>query len=94
MPEYKELNDAIHDVSLSMARMEGKLDTALELKHNVSVLNDKVEATDDIAREALATAKRNENDISAVKSNNRWALGLIFPSLVTIVIFILTYVVK
>lgn len=94
MPEYKELNDAIHVVTVSMARMEGKLDTALELKHNVSMLADKVEATDDIAREALATAKRNESDLSAFKSNNRWALGLIFPSIVTIVIFILTYVFK
>lgn len=94
MPEYKELNDAIHDLSLTVARMEGKLDTALELKQNVSALSIKVEATDDIAREALATAKRNENDISAVRANNRWALGLIFPALVTIVIFILAYVLK
>lgn len=94
MPEYKELSDAIHIVTVAMARMEGKLDTALELKHNVSILADKVEATDDIAREALATANRNESELTAFKSNNRWALGLIFPALVSIVITVLTLILK
>ncbi|SER87104.1 hemolysin XhlA family protein [Psychrobacillus sp. OK032] len=86
MPEDSK---EIHALELTMARIEGKLDAALELKTDVTKLRDDLARTDDTARSAEAKADTNRRDIDALKANQRWAIGIMAPILVTIVIFIL-----
>lgn len=89
MPEQKELSIAIHALELAMARIEGKLDSALELKSEVTKLRDEIARTDDTARSAENTSSTNMREIESLKANQRWAIGIVSPILVTILIFIL-----
>lgn len=90
MPEQNDLTSAIHAVELTMARIEGKLDSALELKTDVAKLREDVARTDDTARSAEAKADTNTRDIDALKAGQRWAIGIIAPTLVTLIVFILS----
>jgi len=90
MPEQTDLTSAIHAVELTMARIEGKLDSALELKTDVAKLREDVARTDDTARTADTKADANTREITAIKSGQRWAIGILAPMLVTIIIFILS----
>ena len=92
MTEQRELSDAIHKVELTMARIEGKLDTVLELKSEVTELRKEIAITDDMTRSADAKADANAREIESMKTNFRWAVGIITPTLVTIIIFILSVV--
>lgn len=89
MTEHKELSDAIHKVELTMARIEGKLDTALELKTEVTELRKEIASTDDTARSAEAKADANAREIESIKSNQRWAVGIIAPILAGVLISII-----
>ncbi|MGG3452188.1 hypothetical protein [Domibacillus aminovorans] len=83
------LQAQVHDVKISLARMEGKLDASLEVKKDVRVLRDAQEKTDDIAKEALQIAKQNEKDISGINQMMKWGLGITFSVLTPVVLFIL-----
>ena len=89
MPENKELSTAIHAVELTMARIEGKLDTALELKTEVTKLRDELARTDDTARSAESKADANAREIESIKTNQRWAVGIIAPILAAVLISII-----
>lgn len=89
MTENKELATAIHAVELTMARIEGKLDTALELKSEVTELRKEIAVTDDTARSAESKADANAREIESIKSNQRWAVGIIAPILAALLISII-----
>lgn len=70
---------AIRQVELTLVRMEGKLDNALELKENYK-------ATDLKADKALNLAKINERDITEIQENQKWLTRLVSGTFITALI--------
>lgn len=70
---------AIRQVELTLARMEGKLDNALELKENYK-------ETDLKADKALTMAKNNEKEITEMQESQRWLTRLVSGTFITALI--------
>lgn len=70
---------AIRQVELTLVRMEGKLDNALELKENYK-------ETDLKADKALNLAKSNEKDITEMQENQKWLTRLVSGTFITALI--------
>ena len=72
---------AIRQVELTLVRMEGKLDNALELKENYK-------ETDLKADKALNLAKSNEKEITEMQENQKWLTRLVSGTFITALITI------
>lgn len=70
---------AIRQVELTLARMEGKLDNALELKENYK-------ETDLKADKALTMSKSNEKEITEMQESQRWLTRLVSGTFITALI--------
>lgn len=70
---------AIRQVELTLVRMEGKLDNALELKENYK-------ETDLKADKALNLAKSNEKEITEMQENQKWLTRLVSGTFITALI--------
>lgn len=70
---------AIRQVELTLVRMEGKLDNALELKENYK-------ETDFKADKALNLAKSNEKEITEMQENQKWLTRLVSGTFITALI--------
>lgn len=87
--DYEKLTDGINSLNISLARMEGKIDNALELKTKVELLDDKLDITDDLARQAIRMAEQNKEDVNELKKNMQWSVTAILSILVPLALFVL-----
>lgn len=91
------LQAQVHDLKITMARMEGKLDASLELKKDVLELkadiketNECLDVTDDIAKEARQIAKQNQKAIADMLTTIKWGVGIVVTIMMPIALFALS----
>jgi lipoate-protein ligase A len=91
MSDYsnKELLEAIYEVRDRVTRIEEKLNRAERMEDKVELAFTKAQEARDIGEDALTLAKINREEISSLKTSNRWSWGLLVTSLLTIGGFIL-----
>ncbi|RXZ77232.1 hypothetical protein EBB07_33715 [Paenibacillaceae bacterium] len=77
----------INEIAVKMGRMELMQETNArnigELSSNVGRLVDKLENSDDIAKEALQYAKAGQHQINELKESNRWLWRTFAAALIT-----------
>ncbi|MCR8633505.1 hemolysin XhlA family protein [Paenibacillus radicis (ex Xue et al. 2023)] len=81
--ETKTLNDIAVKVGKLEAGQEASVKATNELASSVNRLVDKLDKSDDIAREALQASNVNQKRIDEVSENLKWVWRSIFASLVT-----------
>jgi Mg2+ and Co2+ transporter CorA len=91
----KEMLEAIYEVRDRVTRIEESLKRTEKLEDKVESTFNKVIEAKDIGEEALALAKSNEkeianikaqskDEITSLKTQNRWAWGLLLTAIITI----------
>lgn len=75
----RELINAIYDVRDRVTRIEEKL-------NRTEGLSEKVDSAEDKSMEALLKTVQLEKEISQMKNNTKWAMGLVFTFIGGIVI--------
>lgn len=84
-PSGRELNDKIYEIREWLVRIDTKMDHINDIKRTA-------EEADNKAEKALNLAEENAKDIEGIKKTTHWAIGLIVPSVLTIVGILFTVV--
>jgi hypothetical protein len=82
---WREIYDILTDMKVDMGIIKTQMTQLSEVKKTA-------EGADGKAAEALALAKENAKDIDGIKKTTTWAIGLIVPSILTIVGILATVV--
>ena len=81
----REIYDILTELRVDIGVIKTQLGYLSEVKKTA-------ESADGKAAEALALAKENAKDIDGIKKTTTWAIGLIVPSILTIVGILATVV--
>jgi len=84
-PSGRELNDKISDIREWLVRIDTKMDHMADIKRTADEANVK-------ADKAVSMSEENAKDIEGIKKTTHWAIGLIVPSVLTIVGILFTVV--
>ncbi|AYC29636.1 hypothetical protein [Paenisporosarcina cavernae] len=89
-----EMTKSVNALNVNFARVEGKIDSALELKKDVGSLGEKIDLTDDIAKKALNCAENLDKQLNEFKTSMKWSIGIIFSIITPLGLFILSQVIN
>lgn len=90
----EKMTESVHALNVNFARVEGKIDSALELKQEVTTLKEKVDKTDDIAKASLQKAESVENQLNRFETSVKWGFGVVISIVLPIAMWILNMIVK
>lgn len=90
----EKMTESVHALNVNFARVEGKIDSALELKNDVAALKNQVDATDDIAKAASQRVESLEGQVNRFETSVKWGFGIVISVVLPIAMWILNMIVK
>lgn len=90
----EKMTESVHALNVNFARVEGKIDSALELKHDVASLKKQVDTTDDIAKSAAQRVDTVEGQLNRFETSVKWGFGVVISVVLPIAMWILNMIVN
>lgn len=90
----EKMTESVNALNVNFARVEGKIDSALELKNDVASLRKQVDATDDIAKEAQQRSTETEKRLDRFETSVKWGFGVVVTVVLPIAMWVLNMIVK
>lgn len=83
--EMAKLNEIAVKVSGMESTQKAQAEAIGKMASSVDRLVDKLDKSDDVAREAMHRVKSAQHQIDGMRTAQRWAIGIVVPSAIAII---------